>query len=68
MKQGIARDLAQLRAITQKPKGASPMAQEDIEEALQLVTRLLETLARDVDQTEYTATATQNALRRYGMR
>lgn len=68
MKVGITHDLQRLRAITQAPKGASPMEAEDIREALQLVTRILETLARDVDQADYTAHSTQNAMRRYGMR
>jgi hypothetical protein len=73
MKQGMARDLGYLRTLTENLRddvniGSVVVLSLGVVKALETITRMLEDLARDVEQAEYTANSTQGALRRYGMR
>src|SRR5262249_53746645 len=72
MKVGMAQDLGYLKTLVdnlkEDAKESSSTLPMGVPKALETITRILQTLARDVDQAEYTAHAADSRMRRYGMR
>lgn len=69
MRQGISRDLNQLRNIVLAlQKNGSDKIPEAVTEALDVIQRLLSDFARQLDRAEHDAASAIGTVRRYGMR